>query len=288
MSLEATADSGFNDLFGDLEVSETVTDDTKSTEPKSETLETPAVQQQEEKKEPVDYQKQYEELQRTIASDPELRARHLYQKYGVQPPQRQEQPEQQQIQQQYQEQAQPAQQQFQLPFSPDEFDATNFEHTQALITSTLQQQLAPFTEFVQQQQQENALHAQQMQQERQIQKQQEIKNYLADSIPGFKEFADLPNATEDQNLFLHMAATQYVQAMQALPSEVRFLPNAMKDTAKQIAPKLTKIGQALGVLTNASQSSGLNKKAMAVEGSSSTAQAAKKPVNSEFAELFGI
>jgi hypothetical protein len=196
-------------------------------------------------------------LKRVIASDPVKRQQYeasLYQKYGepyVPPVPQQEEPKEDQPN----PQTKPAFQPIQLPFEPDEYDATSFEHQVGLIGTVVQhvipqvmsQVLQPFQVFIDEQRQYDQQQAQQQQQAEQYNRASAIANSIGEIVPGFKEITDLQSYNADQELFLKYAADRYLAAAQNYPQGLWMNAQVSKEIASQIAPELNRFGNALGV-----------------------------------------
>lgn len=129
------------------------------------------------------------DLQRLIASHPDLRAQYAREKYGDAETPFLFQQEMPQHTQQYADPQQFNQQGQQgLPFDPQEYDWTSYEHQAALIGNIVQQQLQPFAQYIGNAQQQEQKQVQQ-QAYQQVQKiDTGINDQFEKVLPGYSEW----------------------------------------------------------------------------------------------------
>jgi hypothetical protein len=212
-----------------------------------------------------DVQAELDRLKRVIAQDPNLRANYMAEKFGHLQPQpivQQPAPVYQPPQQQQPQFQPPVQQQApQLPFDPAEYDPLDPSHQVALVTHIMQQQLAPFSEFVNQSKQQEAHYQQQQAQQRIDQLESEIRAKLNTVLPGFAE-SFKPTATFEQQMLRDSAINAFSRQMEQYPQEYWGNPAVHQDVINKIAPQLNQAAQRLGLLT--AQSSTANDAAQAM------------------------
>jgi len=242
----------------------TETADPATTEPSTQTTEVPPTGEQPAQAtttpepaapETPDPLKKIEILERVIAADPAMRDRYVAEKLGLPPVYQPVQQPQYQVPAQYQQQP-PVQQpqQPELPWNDENpYDPTDANHQMAMMGYMLQQNLAPFAQFVQQQKQENQQFQQQQQQARISELETQTRNEMEQHLPGFTQMAaalDSRTATPDQEMLLNFAYNKFTEEMhRSYPQAHWHHPKVQQAVIQSIAPTIKSLADKLGVLT---------------------------------------
>lgn len=214
-------------------------------------------------------QAELERLRRIIATNPQYRQdyeQQLLAEYGYapEPVQPYAQPAPQPVQQYQQPQQQPAQQ---LPFDPQEFDITNYEHLSGLLSHMLEQRLQPAFEFINEQKQEEARLMQQQAIQQITESQKLLLDEIEKQVPGYsKAFEFVPGqgyglaekVSEEQMAVVQHANTLFGQELANFPKQLHQDPRVLKDVLNRIAPRVKKLADRLGISQGQPQTQSIN------------------------------
>ncbi len=202
-------------------------------------------------------------LRRVIAMNPQLRQAYEADKFGIpiESPPQQQQPPMPQVPQA------PAATE---PFDPnklfggEEYDPYNPQHAIALQNHLLQQQLAPFAEFIQSQQQENEQLAALQEQQQFTNLERGIDDMMDKEIGGYRGW--LSTDTPESRFVIDEAGRKFSEVMQQLYppnqraangqvyNQVWYLPKAQEEVIKKIAPDVKKLAGRFGLNGKSTQS----------------------------------
>lgn len=212
-------------------------------------------------------EEEIELLRRVIAADPAKRHEYEMAKYGqTSLPQAPQQPQPPQAPPQ-QVQEQPVAQSYELPFAPEEYDPTSFEHQQHLlghlVAPMIQQALAPALEYIQELKQQDAQEQQQGFHQQVDTMESELHKMMDQHVPGFSEMYGSEKHTPEQETVANFAYNKFTETLKQLyPPTVKNQfgqavnplwgnPKVQAEVIGKIGPQINQIASRLGIAPTA-------------------------------------
>lgn len=195
------------------------------------------------------------ELLRQIASSPEKRQAYEMAMYGQSAVQQA--PQQPQAQPQRTEPEPP-----QLPFAPEDFDPTSFEHQMAMLNHVVSQQLNPALSYINELKEYEQTETQQREQEQQQQQLKQVETDIVSSfekhMPGYGELYKAKAPTTEQKALITFTEREFQEEMRLLhpptgeingqPFNPLWLnPRAQKEIVDRIGARVKTMADKLGV-----------------------------------------